>query len=241
MNVHHICTWWLRRPEEGIGSLRNRARDGCELLCGCLGFSSSPVGEPPALFYLLSHLSSLFSNSWLSASVGLRSLPQGLRFLPCPLIFSVSYLILVFRLHTQLLRGIGCVPSKKPPEGSVACEHSSKPPFTGSSACTKLHLRSFVSHWPLLSFGSWAWAVSPLLFWPGHLLHLSRPGGLSTESSLMSSLAAVVDRMRIWSFSWNAPWSCSCILTHMCCLFGHEPFGCRTVFIQLSAWWALYA
>lgn len=42
----------------------------------------------------------------------------------------------------SLIRGIECVPFKKPPEGHMACEHS-KPSFSACSACTKLLLISF--------------------------------------------------------------------------------------------------
>jgi hypothetical protein len=98
MYVLHMRNWRIKRPEEGISSLRNRVSSGCELLCECWESSWSPVDKhpvasppppPPPPPNLLSHLSSLCCNVSLSG----QRLQSGFAF--------VSYLVLILELMTS--------------------------------------------------------------------------------------------------------------------------------------------
>lgn len=47
--LHDTHAWCLRRPEEGVGSLRTSDTDGCELPCECWEPNPSPMQEQPLL------------------------------------------------------------------------------------------------------------------------------------------------------------------------------------------------
>jgi E3 ubiquitin-protein ligase NEDD4 len=49
MSVHHMHTWCLWRPEEGVGSPGIGVTDSCELPCGCWELNSGPLKKQPVL------------------------------------------------------------------------------------------------------------------------------------------------------------------------------------------------
>lgn len=44
-SVHHVCTWYPQKPEEGIVSLELELQS-CELLCGFWGLNPGALEEP---------------------------------------------------------------------------------------------------------------------------------------------------------------------------------------------------
>lgn len=76
MTVHHIFAWFLRRPEEGIGSPETQVREGCQLPCegweSTLGLleaqpvllSTQPSLQPHGFYIKLQRFYLYSSDSW---------------------------------------------------------------------------------------------------------------------------------------------------------------------------------
>ena len=65
--------WYLRRSEEGIGSLGIEVTDGTELPGGCWELNSGPLEEQPVFLTAKSTLRPLLIVAW-KADIGLNGL-----------------------------------------------------------------------------------------------------------------------------------------------------------------------